>query len=87
MSNFSINSKDVENYLDENFEEVFDKMVHQMRKIKNSQNEPIDDKHVNCSICGGRYNKSIKCLHDKTKKHVSALASIKDMIKIYIRNI
>lgn len=85
MSNVRIKSKDIEEYVTENCDEMIDKIINQMRKMKDSENEPIDKKHVRCSICGGRYNKSVRCVHDKTQKHQKALGSIKDITLSYLK--
>jgi hypothetical protein len=54
--------------------------------VKKTQNniDPYEIKSKNdklhCVVCGGKYIRSQKCIHLKTKKHQDKLEDIKDMI-------
>ena len=81
----NIETEDINNY-------VKDKLVEKKIKFcddsikeyqKKYEKENYDGKltkndKVTCVVCGGTYIKSVKCIHDKTKKHQKKLQEIYD---------
>ncbi len=65
--------------------EYLEKRYHIIKNIINEKQKKFDngiypdkDKHdkIICTICGGKYVRSLKCIHDKTKKHCKKLVEI-----------
>lgn len=49
-----------------------------------NENDPVENKtakdKLNCVVCQGRYIRTLKCVHDKTKKHVRCLKDINEYV-------
>jgi len=61
--------------IDETYRILFYDLLKKLQDISNDKIHPTknpSDKII-CIVCGGRYTRSKKCIHDKTKKHISNL--------------
>jgi hypothetical protein len=73
-------------FLDYKKAKIFEKIKKVLRRRqtesdkKNYQIKSPNDK-IECILCGGNYIRTLKCVHDKTKKHKRELDKIYEAVK------
>jgi hypothetical protein len=60
----------------------FEKFINKSQKKYTDEKYPTKSKNdsIQCIICGGRYTRSLKCIHDNTRKHQQGINDIYDYI-------
>ena len=78
----SMDKKDTSDKLFEIQKSIIDKLIKKTQEEYNKSIYPektLSDK-LTCVICGGKYVRSVKCIHYKRKKHIKKLNEIYDNV-------
>lgn len=85
-SNITMSREYINNLIRDQFLEnqykMCDDLIKKYQKRKDNKMYPIKRKNdkLKCVVCGGSYVRSLKCVHEKSKKHQNRLEEIYDYV-------
>lgn len=75
-----ISAQKISSFLDEYRCNLVKQVIKETQDEYDSYEVKSKNDKLNCVVCGGKYTRSQKCIHDKTKKHLNKLEDVRDMI-------
>lgn len=69
-------------YTTEQLQEMIEELNNQLdlNKVKDAELYPkLSDDKLNCKLCGGKYTRQNRRVHERTKKHIAEVNHIRSM--------